>query len=254
MAENLKVLVVDDNKEFSLNLADVLDLKDYNATIANDGFEAIDKIKAENFDVVLMDVKMPLMDGVEAFKKIKELAPQTPVIMMTAYTVEELITESLREGAFGFIKKPIDFDKLFSMIENATSANGGLILVVDDDEMLCNNLECILDDKGFHVKVAYDGFSAIERVRENNFDIMLIDMKLPPVNGLETYLEARKIRPDVTAIIITGYPKDTSELIKQAIECSAYTCLEKPLDMDKLVKCLSHIEKAKKEGKLTKSS
>lgn len=254
MAKNLRVLVVDDNREFCLNLADVLDLKDYEVSIANDGFEAIDKVKAESFDVVLMDVKMPLINGVETFKKLKEISPQTPVIMMTAYTVEELVTEALQEGAFGFIRKPIDFDKLFPMIENAVSADGGLILVVDDDEMLCDNLECVLGDKGFTVSVAYDGTSAIERVRENNFDIMLIDMKLPPVNGLETYLSARKIRPGLTAIIITGYPKDTSELIKKAIDSSAYTCLEKPLDMDELVGLLSHVEKAKAEGKLKKPS
>jgi len=188
---------------------------------------------------------------VETFKKIKEIAPNTPVIMITAHTVENLIKEALREGAFGVLKKPLDFDRLFALIEKAVT-EGALILVVDDDENLCANLKDNLSDKGYQVCVAYDGNMAIEMTRENIFDIMLIDLKLPSLNGLETYLAIRDIRPNVVAIIISGYLQEMSELARQAIRESAYTCLEKPINMDKLVELLERIREQKARGTLEK--
>jgi len=247
----IKVLVVDDNKEFCRNVEDILELKDYEVATAYDGFKALELVKGNGFDLVLMDVKMPVMDGVETFKKIKEIAPKTPVIMVTAYAVEDLIREALREGAFGSLRKPLDFDRLFELIEHAIPG-GAMILVVDDDENLCSNMENILTDKDYRVAVAYDGDTAIKKAWENNFDIVLIDMKLPPVNGLETYLSIRDIRPNAVVVITTGYSKDMGDLVGQALKSNAYTCLEKPIDMEKLISLLEKIEKEKSRGTLKK--
>ncbi len=251
MSEKLKVLVVDDNEEFCQNVKDILELNDHAVATAHDGLKALELVKQNGFDLVLMDVKMPVMDGVETFKKIKEIAPKTPVIMVTAYAVEDLIREALQEGAFGSLRKPLDFDGLFELMEQAVP-DGALILVVDDDKNLCSNMHDILSDKGYRVSVAYDGDMAIQKARENNFDIVLIDMKLPPVNGLETYLSIKEIRPNVVAIVITGYPKDTHDLVEQALQGSAYTCLEKPIEMEKLVSLLEKIEEEKAKGVLQK--
>jgi len=247
----LKILVVDDNEEFCQNVKDILEMKDYAVATAYDGFKAVELVKQDGFDLVLMDVKMPKMDGVATFKRIQEIAPDTPVIMVTAYAVEELIREALREGAFGSLRKPLDFDKLFELIERATP-NGALVLVVDDDQNLCASINDVLSDKGYRVSVAYDGNTAVERARENNFDIMLIDMKLPPLNGLETYLAIRDIRPNVVVIISTGYSKEMDKLVHQALRDCAYACLEKPINMDELVSLLRQIEEQKAKGTLKK--
>ncbi len=244
MSLQLKVLVVDDNQEFAQNVKDILELKGYSVVTVPDGFKALELAKGNGFDLVLMDVKMPVMDGVETFKKIKKILPQTPVIMVSAYAVEDLIAEALKEGAFGSLKKPLAFDHLFKLIERATGS-GMMILVVDDDKELCSNLADVLNDRSYRVVTAYDGDVAIQKVRENKFDLILIDMKLPPLNGLETYLSIRNIRPDIIAIIITGYGQEMDELIKQALEKSAYTCLQKPIDMDKLLSLLAQIKERK---------
>ena len=251
MSEKLKILVVDDNKEFCQNMADILELKDYEVVTAYDGFEALELVKQNGFGLVLMDVKMPVMNGVETFKKVKEVAPDTSVIMVTAYAVEDLIREALREGAFGSLKKPLDFDQLFGLIERA-SPNGKLILVADDDENLCANMKDVLSNKGYRVSVAYDGNMAVEKARKNNFDIMLIDLKLPALNGLETYLSIRDFRPNVVAIMITGYSQEMSKLVQQALQENAYTCLEKPIDMDELLSLLGQIKEQKDKGTLKK--
>ena len=251
MSDKLKVLVVDDNEEFCRNVVDILELKGYQTASAYDGLKALELVKQNGFDLVLMDVKMPLMDGVETFKKIKEIVPDISVIMITAFAVEDLIREALREGAFGYLKKPLDFDRLFELIDEAIG-DGALILVADDDRNLCANVKDILGDKGYRVSVAYDGESAVQKARENNFDIMLLDMKMPVLNGLETYLAIRDIRPDVVAIVITGYPTKMSSEIEQALKESAYTCLEKPIDMDNLVLLLEKIKEQKDTGTLKK--
>ena len=125
-------------------------------------------------------------------------------------------------------------------------------MVVDDDENLCANLKDNLGDRGYRVCLAYDGNTAVEKARENNFDIMLIDLKLPALNGLETYLAIRDIRPNTVAVIISGYLQEMSDMAKQAKQASAYACLEKPIDMDKLVALLERIREQKARGTLEK--
>jgi len=251
MSKELRILVVDDNEEFCQNVTDILELKGYEVVTAHDGFKALELVKQNGFDLVLMDVKMPVMDGVETFKKVKEVAPGTPVIMVTAYAVEDLIRDALREGAYSSLKKPLDFDQLFGLIARATG-KGMLILVTDDDENLCANLKEVLSDKGYRVCVAYDGNIAIEKAEKNDFDIMLIDLKLPPLNGLETYLSIRDFRPNVAAIIITGYLREMSKLAQRAMQENAYACLEKPINMDELVSLLERIKEQKDKGTLKK--
>ncbi len=251
MSEKPKILVVDDNEDFCRNVNDILELKGYEVVSAYDGFKALELVKQDGFELVLMDIKMPVMDGVETFRKVKEIVPDTPVIMVTAYAVEDLIREALREGAYGSLKKPVDFDKLFRLIEQATP-NGKLILVVDDDKNLCANIKEVLSDKGYRVCVAYDGNMAIEKAEKSNFDIMLLDLKLPVLNGLETYLSIRDFRPNVVAIMITGYRQEMNELAQQALKESVYTCLEKPINMDKLVELLEQIGEQKDKGTLEK--
>ena len=251
MSEELRILVVDDEKEFCKNVRDILEMKGYRVALAHHGFRALELVKQNGFDLVLMDVKMPVMDGVETFKKIKESTPGTPVIMMTACAVEDLLREALREGAFGALKKPLDFDRLFALIEKAIP-NGALILVVDDDEGLCVNIKDVLYDNGYRVSVAYDGKTAIEKAWEKDFDIIILDMKLPLLNGLETYLAIRDIRPNVAVIIITGYPQEMGNLAQQAVQKNAFAYMEKPIDMDDLFSLLGQIKEKKVKGILGK--
>jgi DNA-binding NtrC family response regulator len=241
MKQKFTILLTDDNKEFAQNLRDILELKGYAVLTASDGFKALDIIKASPVDLILMDIKMPVMNGVETYKKIKQITPDTPVIMLTAFALEELIQESLKEGAFACLKKPLDFDELFATIENAIP-NGSMILVVDDDEYLCQNLFDLLSKKGYRVSVAMDSSSAIEKARLNVFDIMLLDMKLPPLNGLETYLAIQRLCPRIVVVIITGFIPEMEEMINMVRKTGAYALLEKPINIDRLLLVLEQIE------------
>ncbi len=232
--EKGRILVVDDDRDICETIRLILDLKDYGADVAYDGFQALDAIGKEKYDAVLLDIKMPLMNGVETLKKIKEIEPGLPVIMNSAYAVEDLIKEALREGAFAALKKPIDFDLLFETINDARQ-KGGFILVVDDEEDICEFLRVLLEGKGYSVKVACDGESAVRKARTKKFDVVILDMKLPVMNGYETYLAIREYRPYVSVIVITGYPDETSEMVRKVMEDGAFVCLQKPMDNDQLL-------------------
>ncbi len=123
-SKRVSVLVVDDNEGFCQSIANILKLKGYEVVTAYDGFKALELVKKDVFDLALMDVRMPVMDGVETFKRFREVAPDTPVIMVTAYAVEDLIREALREGVYGFLKKPLDFDEFFRLVAQATGQGG----------------------------------------------------------------------------------------------------------------------------------
>lgn len=118
-----KILVVDDNAEFCRNVSDILELKHWSVVTAHDGQEALELAKDGSFDLALMDCRMPFLNGVEAFEKMKENTPEIRVILMSAYAVEEKIHKALRDGALDFLKKPIDYDRLFALIGAAPDSD-----------------------------------------------------------------------------------------------------------------------------------
>src|SRR5690242_10914768 len=110
-----RALVVDDDRMLARTLADVLELKGWTVELANSGAEAVNVVARETFDVVLMDIKMPGMDGVDAFKAMKASHPDIRVILMTAYTAEDRIGEAQREGVLRVLSKPVDIASLLAL-------------------------------------------------------------------------------------------------------------------------------------------
>ena len=246
MAEKTRVLVVDDDISFAESLTDILTAKGYDAVAVNSGEDALEKIKESSFDVALMDIKMPVMDGVWTFKKIKKLSRSTTVIMMTAYSMDDLIHDALKEGAYGVLRKPLDIEQVIKRIE-ISKVGGSLTMIVDDDPNFRMSLKDILEEKGYAVTVAKDGKEAIAIAKERPEDIVIIDMQLPFLNGLETFLELKKINPEIHAIIITAYREEMKDLVEQALAIGAYACLYKPFDPQKIVEMVEEIARKKKK-------
>ena len=242
MEEKVRILVADDNINLCKTMSFILRRKGYAVTTAKDGPEAIERVGERPFDIIFMDIKMPLMNGAEACKAIKKVRPGAVVIMMTAYAVEDLVQEALEEGAYGVIYKPSDIEKMINLIEEAMEVKrGGLILVVDDDPGTRTTFRNILTRKNYKVGVAQTGEEAIAMTRQSTYDIIFIDMKLPTINGLETYLAIKEIQREAVVIIITGYHEEMGELVRQALNNSAYTCLYKPLDMEEVLRLVDEI-------------
>ncbi len=117
MTEDAKILVVDDEPIVCLSLANWLQEENYLAKAVQDGPSAIEAIKEQNWDIVLLDLKMPGMDGLEVLRKIKEIAPQIVIIMMTAYASVPSSVQAMKEGAYDYIIKPLDVEELTLMLK-----------------------------------------------------------------------------------------------------------------------------------------
>lgn len=124
MAEELRVLLVDDEEELVGTLAERLSLRGYEVTYLLDGAEAVRRAAQEPFDVLVLDVMMPGMNGLEVLKEVKRARPEMPVILLTGRGSEQDSQTGLELGAFDYIMKPVKIDRLIEIMLKAVGANG----------------------------------------------------------------------------------------------------------------------------------
>ncbi|MBI2829728.1 MAG: response regulator [Chloroflexi bacterium] len=121
----MRVLVVDDNEEFCENIKDLLEMQGYTVVTAYDGASALDIIKRTLPDVVVLDMLMPGIDGMETFRHIKKMAVPLKVIMLSGFSDEGLKGQALQEGALYVLQKPPDYNKLFELIASCSDCASG---------------------------------------------------------------------------------------------------------------------------------
>src|SRR6056297_1867373 len=114
-----KILVIDDERSIRNTLKDILEYEKYEVDLAEDGKKGIDKVKQGEYDIVLCDIKMPGLDGIEVLEQIHSLASDTPVVMISGHGNIDTAVESIKKGAYDFIEKPLDLNRLLITIRNA---------------------------------------------------------------------------------------------------------------------------------------
>jgi len=114
-----KILIIDDEEVIRETLQEILEYEDYTSDTASNGEEGLQKLESGNFDVVLCDIKMPKMDGMEVLEKGSRLKPSTQFIMISGHGTIETAVEATKRGAFDFIEKPPDLNRLLVSIRNA---------------------------------------------------------------------------------------------------------------------------------------
>ncbi|HQU58321.1 MAG: sigma-54-dependent Fis family transcriptional regulator [Phaeodactylibacter sp.] len=114
-----KILIVDDEKIIRRTLREILEFEQYEVEEASDGVECLAKLKQQKYDVLILDIKMPKMDGMEALERIQILSPDTPVVMISGHANIDTAVDAVKKGAFDFISKPPDLNRLLITIRNA---------------------------------------------------------------------------------------------------------------------------------------
>lgn len=114
----MKILLIDDNFELGYTLKELLELKGFNVEYRENGFSALERFKENNFDLVIIDIVMPGMDGIEVFKKIKEIKNNIKVIFLSAFIDEKKKKELEDMGIKDFLDKPCNFPELLNKIED----------------------------------------------------------------------------------------------------------------------------------------
>ena len=112
---------------------------------------------------------------------------------------------------------------------------------------MTNGLRNILTKKSYEVGIAHTGEEAMAMAQERAYHVIFIDMKLPTINGLETYLAIKESNPEAVAIMMTAYHQEMADLVDEALSRHAYTCLHKPFEMAELLRLVDEIRERKRE-------
>ena len=233
------ILVVDDEVDTCRNLSDILTDLGYQVDVAHDGLAALELVRQKPYDVALLDLKMPGIDGLTLYREIKKVRAGTVAIVVTAYAGGDITSEALAAGTWQVLAKPVDSFKLLKLVDEALGQP--LVMVVDDDHDLCANLWDLLRERGYRVCLAHDEKQAAERLKDREFKIVLIDMKLPSGDGTTVFRMVRETNPQARTVVITGHRSEMNQLIKKIMDEGADAICYKPFDVPRLLSTLKQL-------------
>jgi CheY-like chemotaxis protein len=246
MNADAAILVVDDDVDTCRNLSDILTDLGYHVDAAHDGLTALDKVRQKHYDLALLDLKMPGMDGLELYRKIREARAATVAIIVTAYAGKDTTEEALAAGAWQVLPKPVDFPRLLGLVDEALGQP--LVLVIDDDHDLCANLWDLLRERGFRVGVAHNSGEAAQYLSGQEFKVVLIDLKLPDGDGSEVFRLVRQHNPQARTVVITGHRSEMDQLLQRVVAEGADAVCYKPFDVSGLLSTVEKLSAAAKGG------
>ena len=232
----MKVLVVDDDADFAEGIAINLELGGHEVSFAYSGEEAVHVLQNEDFHLILMDFRMGEMNGLETYLKIREMKPGTKTIIMTAYEQEGLKQRAVAAGALDVLHKPVSSEKLLEAVFVARRSR--TILLADDDPEFSEGLQITLNEAGYSVEVARTGEEALDKVVAGNVDALLLDVRMPRLNGLEVCEALIKSGNTLPTIIVTGYLEGVSDDIGRLTKASIRKVLAKPIDTSELLRAV----------------
>jgi len=236
-----KVLLIEDDKIAQRSLKRVIDKEGYTTFVASDGYEGLNLFKGKKPGIVITDIKMPHIDGMEVMHTVKDISPSTEVILITAYGDYDTAILALREGVLDYLKKPVDLDQLIlslgrareKIAERRKISIKTRLLVLEDDKNTRDKLARIFQKEGYEVFTGGDGGEGIKIFSEEKIDILLVDIKMPKKNGLEVLHEVKNISKDCEVIMLTGYGDEETAI--QAMRDGAINYVRKPIDLNQLI-------------------
>ncbi len=231
MSKKMNILIVDDDPMIVKTLKDIFHIKGYNAYVAESGLEALEELKSRSFDCILSDIKMPDINGLDLYKKIRKRGFTLPVLLMTAYSTDKLIKEGLEEGVISVLTKPVDIDLLLRFFP--TLSRELSVAIIDDDMDFCEALGKMLQKQNFKV-IEITQYRNIMKNLNENIDVILLDIKLDESNGLSVLKEIREHYPRTPVVFMTAYGEEFREEIERELGFNVYACFYKPFQAEQL--------------------
>ncbi|HYI03154.1 response regulator [Hyalangium sp.] len=230
-----RVLVVDDEESMRITLAANLELEGHEVVEAASGEEALRKVRERPVDVVLADIRMPGLHGVELHRHLRREQPGLPVVLMTAFAQESLVEDALAEGVFTVMHKPFDVAHLLRTLRHAASVPE--VLVVDDSEDVAEATVEGLRLCGVRAQAVYDGDMALERMGSGKIDVCVVDLVMPGVTGPQVVERLRGAGQPVAIIAVSGH--DVPEMMRQVAALGDVACMRKPISIRELAQVIA---------------
>ncbi len=197
-----RYLIVDDNRDFAENLAEILRDQGDEAELAGSGAEALGLVRARRFDAVLTDMRMPLMGGAEVVHELRRVDPGAPAMVITAHVGDDAIEAARREGLLAVLPKPVEVGRLLELL--AAARRDGLVVVVEDDPRMSDNLCEALRTRGF-AAVTAASILETERLGPVRPFCALVDLRLPGGPHGEAMRRLAARFPGLPMIVVTAY-------------------------------------------------
>lgn len=270
--DNKHVLIVEDTPSWQIIISKLLKNFNIHISVANNGEEAIDMVCKRNmkFDLILMDWKMPKLDGIETAKTIKQTCNQEKIptiIMVSAYSAVDIMQKAKSVGIEHFLRKPINPSLLYDIIvgmfghniariscnnhqyslkSQLTTLQGSAILLVEDNKLNQEVITGMLAQSGIFIDIATNGLEAIEKYKAKHgfYELILMDIQMPLMDGYEATSKIREFDKNIPIIALSA-----NALKEDAIKSKYFGMnehLNKPIDAELLFEILlKYISKKK---------
>lgn len=245
---NGRVLIAEDNPENQRLVKRIVERTGLDVCLVDNGREAVLNASYKSYNIIFLDMQMPLMGGKEAAKRIRELGINTPIIAFTANVMKHQIQEYKQSGFSEVIEKPIMQDKVYAILKHyvnqqAIEHRSGEILIVEDNTVNQMVLKRLVNKAGENLSItlAENGREALECANQIQFDLILMDMEMPVMGGLEATKRLREKGYSNKLYIVTGNvnPEDVREC--KAVGADGH--LAKPIDKDALYEVIDQLFK-----------
>ena len=235
-----RLLVVDDDLMMARTLKEILELHGWAVDLAHDGAMAVEAVAIRAYDVVLMDVRMPGMNGVEAFRAMKTGRPDVKVVLMTAYAAQELIAEAEDNGVLRVLSKPVDVRSLLTFLAGVLSKQRP-VLLVDGDRAFLQTLADSLRLSGFETMMADNLDQAVRLMHEQHPVAILLHMHVGATPARDAVMTVRQLSPDAALILYSGQPGAQSEIDRAVPTEYVHSYLQKPFAVEQLADMLDGV-------------
>jgi CheY-like chemotaxis protein len=246
----MTAVVVDDEPEIRDILSEYLARRGFDVTPAADGLEALLQVRRIQPQLVVLDLMMPRLGGIEALAQIRKMLPEVAVIVLTGTPDDALRGRVVALGAAALLPKPLDLDLLGMMIDTVTPLGAAAprgksasavapartsertsarVLIADDDDGVRSLLAEFLELSHYETVIAPDGLTALQSIIDEPPDVVLLDIHMPRLSGLEALTAIRAIAPATQVIMISG--TEDVELARRALSYGAFDYVQKPLDL-----------------------
>ena len=246
-AQRRTVLLADDDVKLRRATAGYLREHGFEVVEVENGLEAQLLVNQLRPVAVVLDLMMPRLGGLDALKRIRALDPTITVVVMTRVEDPELHRQALALGAARAFLKPVVPDDLAAVLASPEKSPGGAaaprvpsptpggepagigrVLVVDDEAQTRAMLTELITQQGYRVRTAADGAAAVRAVLDMAPDVVLLDIAMPGLGGIEALTAIRAIAPEVKVIMVSGL--GNLDLAKRALAYGAFDYVTKPVD------------------------
>ena len=250
-----KALVVDDDTDVRETLAEQLTMHGFEVLTAGNGLEALLHVKRQRPAVVVLDVMMPRLGGLEALRRIRAFHPEAKVIIVSGNLDDEVRRQALALGAAGVLEKPVSLPDLLVALgaterpaqtpaEPRSEGSGtreppvvpfaepGRILIVDDDPEIGAMLSDFLILKGYSARAVPDAATAVREVVAAPPDVVLLDINMPGLSGTDALPTIRAVAPRAVVIMVSA--TEDAATAKRALAYGAFDYVVKPIDLQYL--------------------